>query len=514
MKIGDYFLTEYNSTDYLLFARARLLAYFQLIVIGLVVMLQFSMLFAGWEDFVKTLYITPVIFIGLTAGLAILKKGNYGVASKLVISVCVAAVIGGLVREPFMNPEFALSSYIFFVYPCLALCVVFTGPRFLAVITAAFIATVTAVFMIMKTIVPDVNMKQIIIFLNNTVFSFIIFWLISLLISRIFSKNTEIIEHESAKNLSSNNFIKKVLGESSSAITSSMRRMSEKSDLFSLNTRDLSSTLEEITASIEEISAGIENVSGTANVQNDDVESIMEKLSMLSDVIASMDSLVSQSLSATGVITERAMSGEKALKAMEQNVGRIMQSSAEMKNIVGIINDISDMINLLSLNAAIEAARAGDAGRGFAVVADEISKLADRTAVSIKEITSLIAANEAETQEGISVIKETVGIITSIITGVGEVNSKIKSLVEYSSRQSDAGKSVTYGIKNLRERSAVISLAASEQKTGIGEILRHVSDISSISSSNSHGAEELHSDSEELLSLVDNFQKTINEYNG
>ena len=94
---------------------------------------------------------------------------------------------------------------------------------------------------------------------------------------------------------------------------------------------------------------------------------------------------------------------------MQPNTGRFENSaplkiqppsSREMMGIVDIINDISEKINLLSLNAAIEAARAGDAGRGFAVVADEISKLADQTAISIKEIDRLIKVNNDEITAG------------------------------------------------------------------------------------------------------------------
>lgn len=514
MKVMEYFLYRYDSNDYLLYTRAKLLLIFQLILFFAVVLLQFSMLFAGWEDFIKTIFITPFIFFGMIAGMAVLRRGRYGASSKLMISICALAIMGGLIREPFMNPEFALSSYIFFVYPCLALCVVFSSPGFLAVITSGFVITDIALFIIMKMFVPDVNMKQVVIFLNNTIFSFIFFWIIAILISKIFSRNVELASLEADRNMKNYNFIKKVLGESSASIMQSMRKMSERSDLFMQNTHSLAASIEEITANIEEISGGIENITTAAGVQDSDVNSMSLQLGELSAITSDMGGKVNESLAVTSDITDKARSGEKSLMAMEQNMGRIGESSGQMKNIVGIINEISDQINLLSLNAAIEAARAGDAGRGFAVVADEISKLADRTASSIKEITALIAANEQETRMGEAVIRETSELIRSIISGVGSINASISGIVEYSDSQSEAGKSVSASTTNLRDRAEFISRAAQEQKSGIGEILRHISEINNISMSNNEGAADLHHDSGELVTLMNSFQKTIDEYSG
>jgi methyl-accepting chemotaxis protein len=107
---------------------------------------------------------------------------------------------------------------------------------------------------------------------------------------------------------------------------------------------------------------------------------------------------------------------------MDDGMKKIGASSGEMTGIVEIINSISDQINLLSLNAAIEAARAGDAGRGFAVVADAISKLADQTATSIKDIDGLIRANTEEIERGISNARTTIETISGIIEGVESIN--------------------------------------------------------------------------------------------
>jgi methyl-accepting chemotaxis protein len=514
MKIIDYFLHRYDPSDYLLYTRARLLLVFQLILFIAVVLLQFSMLFAGWEDFIKTIFITPFIFFGMLAGMVFLRNGNYGTSSKLMISICSFAVMAGLIREPFMNPEFALSSYVFFVYPCLAMCVVFSTPAFLAFISTGFIITDIILFVIMKEFVVGVNMKQLIIFLNNTIFSFVLFWIISILISKIFSRNTELARMEADRNMKNFNFIKKILGDSSAGIMDSMKKLSERSDLFSGNTTELSSSIEEITANIEEISGGIENITTAAGVQDTDVSSMSVKLADLAEIIKDMGESVTRSLGITSEITEKAGSGEKSLMEMEQNMARIGESSGQMKSIVGIINDISDRINLLSLNAAIEAARAGDAGRGFAVVADEISKLADGTASSIKEIAALINANESETRKGGAVIRQTSELIRAIITGVDEINRSISGIVAFRDRQSEAGASVTASISSLSERAEFISKAAQEQRLGIEEILRHISEINNISMSNTAGALHLHHDSEELVGLMNKFQNTIDEYSG
>jgi methyl-accepting chemotaxis protein len=357
-------------------------------------------------------------------------------------------------------------------------------------------------------------MKQLIIFLNNTIFSFVFFWIISLLISKIFSRNTELARMEADRNMKNFNFIKKVLGESSAGIMKSMKSLSERSDLFSGNTNELASSIEEITANIEEISGGIENITTAAGVQDSDVSSMSVKLADLAEIIKEMGGSVTQSLNVISEITEKARSGEQSLMEMERNMARIGESSGQMKNIVGIINDISDRINLLSLNAAIEAARAGDAGRGFAVVADEISKLADGTAASMKEIAALIAANENETQKGGDVIRKTSELIRSIITGVDAISRSISGIVQFRDRQSDAGSSVTASISSLRERAEFISKAAQEQRLGLEEILRHISEVNNISMSNTTGALHLHHDSEELVALMNNFQETIDEYSG
>lgn len=117
----------------------------------------------------------------------------------------------------------------------------------------------------------------------------------------------------------------------------------------------------------------------------------------LTDIISRMNTLIDETGALMRKITEDARSGDASIRNMNGSMEKIFKSSDDIGGIMIMISDISEKINLLFLSTRqSKAARAGDAGRGFAVVADEISKLADQTASSIKEIESIIRVNKEE----------------------------------------------------------------------------------------------------------------------
>ncbi len=501
-----------NNTDYLSQAQAKLLLIFIYTVIILVVLLQFSMLFAGWDDFLKTLVVTPILFTGFIIALLFLKKGRYLISANIAISFATFVVVLGLIREPFYSPDVAFVSYIFFVFPVIGMCMIFSNKRFLTIITGVFIITDIIVFLILRNVVNYSNIRQITLGLTDSIFSLIFLYVIAFLASRIFRRSIEISKEEAQKNLKNSTFIHNLLKEVTEKIVIFIQNMSGKSNQVLQSNQDQAAAIEQVTATIEEISAGVDNVASNVSYQNQSIITTSYIIDDLRQTIDAMGNSINDFLNTTADISLKAKSGEKSLSIMGQNIEKIKERSKEMVNIVGIINDISDKINLLSLNAAIEAARAGDAGRGFAVVADEVSKLADITANSIKNIQALIKTNENEIDKGLSETQSAVQTIITIIKGVNSINEKIKKLSEDKEKQNRLGSLVDKQSKELKDKSQIIASSADEQRKAVAEIINSISHINEISQSNSQGAEDMSQDTSKLMKLIDELKTSLEDY--
>jgi len=149
-----------------------------------------------------------------------------------------------------------------------------------------------------------------------------------------------------------------------------------------------------------------------------------------------------------------------------ETIGKLGTRSAEIGKIIGVINDIADQTNLLALNAAIEAARAGEQGRGFAVVADEVKKLAERTGMATREISTMIKAIQQDTKQA----------ITSTEKGVGAVH-------EASEHAREAGKALDEILAHVEQVTSMvqqIATASEQQSTAAGQISHDIEAIADV----------------------------------
>lgn len=219
-----------------------------------------------------------------------------------------------------------------------------------------------------------------------------------------------------------------------------------------------SSALEETLTSMEKINEQSAEQSGRVGENADRMEEMASEARHSYDEARNVTQLMDQAVI-------KARNGEKDLNSMVQEMQNIRESTSKIEEIIGIISDISEQVNLLSLNAAIEAARAGDHGRGFAVVADEISKLADQTASSAKLITGLIGEGNNRVDAGAGIVNRTAGTFHDIIESIENVSRVVAGFSETLKLLADTAsesKEQTGGIKQI---SRSISDATEEQMT-------------------------------------------------
>jgi len=258
-------------------------------------------------------------------------------------------------------------------------------------------------------------------------------------------------------------------------ITAQMQEITKR---FASMSMEQAATSEEMSSTFEELSGSIENIYQATINQKDEGEK--SKL-LVVELNLAQKSLIEESQKVEESIKEiqhRATATGDSLKKMTETMSVINAGGKEINQFIAMIDDISDRINLLSLNAAIEAARAGDYGRGFAVVADEIGKLAQATSDNSKQIGRQIARITTDmdagarivmdTKESTDVIFEMVGAISRGIDGVRVMMTKQNKALEMVIRQADV----------IEKMSKEIVISTNEQKNSMDQTLKTIERMS------------------------------------
>ena len=272
------------------------------------------------------------------------------------------------------------------------------------------------------------------------------------------------------------NFVADVSGMLIS-LAGTSKQMTESAVMFSDNSQNQAASSEEVTSTLEEISSGMESVAGVAYSQVGKLDIMLGMMKELLLLNNETGDVVHESNQESEKITGIVGLGVSALKSANGSMETVASTSGEMTRIVEMINAISDQINLLSLNAAIESARAGDAGRGFAVVADEISKLADQTAASIREIDVLIRGNIGNITAGMSSIRDLTDKISVISSGVISVSSILKKIDERVHKHKDMNSQMNREADSVKTLSDEIKISSDEHKIAISEIVKSMEKI-------------------------------------
>ena len=267
------------------------------------------------------------------------------------------------------------------------------------------------------------------------------------------------------------------LAVASEQISACSRDQARGAELQQDQTNQVATAMREMAATVHEVS---ENSSKGAAASQKAAETAREGGQIVDETLSRMRAIASSV-------------GETARKVHE-----LGKRSDEIGRITGVIDDIADQTNLLALNAAIEAARAGEQGRGFAVVADEVRKLAERTGAATKEISAMICGIQSETKTAVAAME----------AGSREVESGVES----TRRAGDSLQGIIKMSEQVGDMVTQIAAAANQQSATTEHINNNIEQIARIASSTVTGAQQTAAALHDLAALAMNLRQLVGQF--
>ena len=281
----------------------------------------------------------------------------------------------------------------------------------------------------------------------------------------------------------------------------------------------LRSTLDAILASTERLASASEEISASANEQASGADMQRNQTGQVATAMQEMSATVleisgnsSKAAEAARKASDTARQGGKIVEdtlGKMRGIARSVEETAkkvhglgtrsdQIGQIIGVIDDIADQTNLLALNAAIEAARAGEQGRGFAVVADEVRKLAERTSKATKEIAAMIQSIQGETKSAVEAMEAGTKQVEAGVATTQEAGNSLGAIIESAEQ---VGEMVTH-----------IATAATEQSAATEEVNANLEQIAKITAETAEGAQQSAKACHDLSSLALDLQNLVGRF--
>ncbi len=271
------------------------------------------------------------------------------------------------------------------------------------------------------------------------------------------------------------------VGDASSQLAATAEEMaastaatSKAVDVQLMETTQVATAITEMNSTVEEVAS---NTTRTAAAANDASTEVVQGQQAMRETISQIEQLLTEINDAAGVIHE------------------VEQNSKEIGSILGVIQGIAEQTNLLALNAAIEAARAGEQGRGFAVVADEVRTLASRTQASTEQINQMIERLHKGSSKAVAAMEAS--------------QDRAQKAVDNAATTGDVLEAIVKAVTQINDMATQIASATEEQSAVASEINRNVVQISDMTQQTSEGSHQTAQASDEIAKLASRLQEQV-----
>ncbi len=253
-------------------------------------------------------------------------------------------------------------------------------------------------------------------------------------------------------------------------IKATMRRGEKQAKELQSLLSDVDLAAQQVASGTTQVSQGSQAISQGATEQAASIEELTATMTQIAAQTRQNALSANEANAMSEQAKDKALQGNEQMRALQQAMIGINESSSNISKIIKVIDDIAFQTNILALNAAVEAARAGIHGKGFAVVAEEVRNLAARSANAAKETTELIEGSIKKTEDGTKIADETAGALSHIVDVVGKAVDLVREIAEASNQQATAVGQVNMGIEQMSRVVQTNSATAQEAAAAAQEL--------------------------------------------